>query len=171
MCCMFNLIAGKQGYYRSITFQVSTTSREGLQPLSFICSVSESFRPVEHLTVRKRWNISANKSGYSAGEWIYVSIDLIFLSLSTLVRIRAPSPTLFSQICYLTKWILVWNFQIYQDLNYFDLLCSFLFSIYQFLPWLGIFMTWFVVLLDVLDLHKEPHMSCWWGAVPSPKFS
>ena len=64
---------------------------------------------------------------------------MIFLSSSTLIRIQAPSPTLFSQICYLTWWILVWNFQICLDLNYSDILCSLLFSIYQFLPWFGLF--------------------------------
>ena len=120
---MFNIIAGTQGYYQRITFQVSTVSRESLQPLSFIYSGSEPFRLVEHLTICRRWDILANKSGDSTREWIYVSIDLIFLSLSTLVWIQAPSPTLFSQICYLTQWIWVWNFQIFLDMNHFNLLC------------------------------------------------
>ena len=57
---MFNLIVVTKGYYQSITFQVSTASREGLQPFSFICSGYEPFREVEHFTVRKRWNIPAN---------------------------------------------------------------------------------------------------------------
>ena len=57
---MFDLIVGTQGYYWSITFQVSTVSREGLQPLSFIISRSEPFRPVKHFTVCIRWNIPAN---------------------------------------------------------------------------------------------------------------
>ena len=50
---------------------------------------------------------------------MYVSFDLILLSSLTLVQIHAPSRTLFSQICYLTQWILVWNFQICLDMNYF----------------------------------------------------
>ena len=123
------------------------TSMEGLQPLSFICSGSEPFRPMEHLTVCRRWNIPANKSGDSTGKWIYVSIDLIFLSSSTLVRIQDPSPTLFSQICYLTQWIWVWNCQIYLDLNHFDLLCYVFYSIYQPWSWSHLFLTWSFILL------------------------
>ena len=48
------LIAGTQGDYQRITFPVSTTSRESLQPLSSICSGSEPFRPVEHLAICRR---------------------------------------------------------------------------------------------------------------------
>ena len=73
---MFKPIASTQGYYRSIKFQVSTASREGLQPLSFICCGSEPFRPVEHLTVHRRWNILANKSGDSTGELCNSDSDL-----------------------------------------------------------------------------------------------
>ena len=57
---MLKLIVGTQGNDRNIVFQVSTTSRESLQPLSSICSWSEPFRLVEHLAVRGRWNIPAN---------------------------------------------------------------------------------------------------------------
>ena len=87
-------------------FQVSTTSREGLHPLSFthlfwIWTIQTRGTS----SVHRRWNIPTYKSGDLAGEWIYVSVDLIFFSSSTLVRIQAPSPTLFSQICYLTRWM------------------------------------------------------------------
>ena len=54
------LIAGTQGDYQSIVFQVSTTSRESLQPLSSICFGYEPFKPVEHLAICSRWNILAN---------------------------------------------------------------------------------------------------------------
>ena len=49
MCLHVNLIVGTQCYYPSIIFQVSMISKEGLHPLSFICSGSEPFRPEEQL--------------------------------------------------------------------------------------------------------------------------
>ena len=42
--------------------------------------------------------------------------------------------------------------ELFIDMNYFNLLWSLLFSIYQFLPWFGLFLNWSVVLLYVLDL-------------------
>ena len=86
--CVLKLIVGTQGNDQSIAFQVSTTSRESLQPLSSICSGSEPFRQVEHLAVRRRWNIRTNKYGDSNGEWSCVSVVLIFLSMQLLSKSR-----------------------------------------------------------------------------------
>ena len=135
---MSNLVAGTQVYYRSSIpgiYDIQGGSSSFVIHLFWIWTIQTKGTT----SVRRRWNIPAYKSGDSAGEWIYVSVDLIFLISSTLVQIQSPSPTLFSQICHLTRWILVWNFQICLELNYSNLLCSLLFSIYQFLPWFGLF--------------------------------
>ena len=67
---MLSLITA-QVDYQSLVFQISTVSRESLQPLSSIFFGSEPFIQVEHLAVRRRWNISANKYGDSTGELVY----------------------------------------------------------------------------------------------------
>ena len=137
---------------------------------SLICSGSEPFRPEEQLlSAEGEIFLLTNLATPLGNIYIYILVDLIFLNSSTLVRIQAPSPTLSSQICYLTQWILVWNFQICLDLNYFNLLCSFLFSIYQFLPWFDLFLTWYVILLCVLDLYKEALLCSWREAVAPPE--
>ena len=51
---VLRFFAGTQVNCQSLVFQISTASRESIQPLSSVCSGSEPFRPLEHLTVRRR---------------------------------------------------------------------------------------------------------------------
>ena len=46
--------AGTEVKYQSLVFHISTMSGGSYQPLWFICSGFEPFRPAEHLDVRRR---------------------------------------------------------------------------------------------------------------------
>ena len=141
---MLTLITGTQVDYQSLVFQISTASRESLQPLSSICSGSEPFRPVEHLVVRRRWNMSVNKSGDSAGEWciqlfwsfsvcnsclnplsiFFNSFQSDLLSDSYYLGLKFPdlfrSESFFFMLCYHIQFD-----SIYLDLVFFDMIhCS-----------------------------------------------
>ena len=108
ICFVLRFFAGTQVNCQSLVFQISTMSRESLQPLSSICSGSEPFRPVEHLDFRRRWNIPANKSSNSAGEWSCVSVILIFLNLQLLSESRLLLQL--SSIRY-TLWMTLFGFE------------------------------------------------------------
>ena len=51
---VLRFFAGTQVNYQSLVFQISTASRESLQPQSSICSGSEPFRPVEDVAICRR---------------------------------------------------------------------------------------------------------------------
>ena len=91
---MLRVFAGTQVNSLSLVFQISTASRESIQPLSSICSGSEPFIPVEHLAVRRRWNIPANKFGNSAGELVYQ----LFWSSSVCNSCPNPSSIFFNSL-------------------------------------------------------------------------
>ena len=55
--------------------------------------------------------------------WRNLKSESTVPQFATLVRIQAPSSTLFSQIYSLTDSIWVWNLQICSDLSHFGLLC------------------------------------------------
>ena len=71
-----------------------------------------------------------NKYGESIGEQSKCQLIWSSSVLEHLSESRLQSVTLFNQIYHLTQWSLVWNFQIYSYLNYFDFICSVLLSIH-----------------------------------------
>ena len=164
---MLRFFVGTQVNCQSLVFQISTVSRESLQPLSSICSGSEPFRPVEHLAVCRRWNILANKSGDSAGEYGY-SVVLIFLSLQLLSE---------SKICFLqlflvryTFWFVLFGFEISRSESFWPFMLCFHTQFNIIFHDLVFF--WLDLSFSLcLDFYRELHMFCWQGAVPSPESS
>ena len=111
---MLNSFAGTQVNYQGLVFQIlvfqiSIVSRGSYQPLWSTCSGSEPFGPVEHLAIRRRWNIPINKYGDSTGEYLY-SVVLTVLSLQLLSESRLRFLQLFTVIS--TFWFVLFKFEI-----------------------------------------------------------
>ena len=90
---------------------------------------------LNHLDQRNNFCLQKVKYSFLQIWWLHWGIDICISCFDlpqylTLVQIQAPYPTLFSQICYLTWWILVWNFQIWIILTFYALFYSQSISLY-----------------------------------------
>ena len=102
---------------------------------------------MEHLAVCRRWNIPANKSGYSVGEWSCVLVILIFLTLQLLSESR-----LLLQISSVksTLWLTPFGFETSRSVQIWVIsvfYALFPYSIQQYFPWSSLFLTGSFVLL------------------------
>ena len=144
---MFKLIAGTEGNYRGITFQVSTMSRKSLHPLSSICSRFEQFRPVEHLVVRRRWNIPANKSRDSRwGIDICISCSDLPQFFNSYPNLGSFSNSLQSDLLSDLVYLVLKLPDLFRSESFRPFMLCFFYSIYQPLPWVGLFLTWSIIL-------------------------
>ena len=167
---MLKLIAGTQGNDRSITFQVSTAYRESLQPLSSICYGSEPFRPVEHLAVRRRWNIPTNKSSNSVGE---SSIQL-FWSSSVCNSCLNPGFVFFNSFQSDLLFDLYYLGLKFPDLFRSELFRSFMLCYHNQFDSIFLDLVFSYLIhhsLFVLAIYREPRPCCVQGVVPPPELS